>query len=95
MTLAKKIPYISDLVKKHIITLKSLKQKTKYLVFLVQLLLTKNADKDQCKYSGYGIGFNNHENFSLSNGSEFGKNMIISEADMNYSVHDDNKRKIS
>ena len=35
--------------------------------------LTKNADFDKYKYSGYGIGFDAHGNFSLSDGSEFGK----------------------
>ena len=35
--------------------------------------LTKNADFDKYKYSGYGIGFDAHGNFSLSGGSGFGK----------------------
>ena len=35
--------------------------------------LTKNADFDKYKYSGYCTGFNAHESFSLSDGSEFGK----------------------
>ena len=31
--------------------------------------LTKNADSDKCKTSGYGVGFNVCESFSLSDGS--------------------------
>ena len=34
--------------------------------------LTKNADIDQYKYFGYGIGFDSHEEFSFGNG--LGKN---------------------
>ena len=41
------------------------------------LKLTKNADKNQYKYSGYGIEFHNHKTFSLSNGSGFGRDVII------------------
>ena len=37
--------------------------------------LTKNADIDQYKYSGYGIGFDRHGEFSFGNG--LGKNCII------------------
>ena len=53
--------------------------------------ITKNAKKDKYKYSGYGIGFENHETFSLSNGSE--KNVIFFEADLNSSVHVYNRKK--
>ena len=59
----------------------------------VAVKLTKNADFDICKYSGYGIGLDKHETFSLSDGSGFGKNAIIFVADMNSSVHIDNKKK--
>ena len=33
---------------------------------------TKNADSDKYKYSGYGIGFDASESFSLCDGSGFG-----------------------
>ena len=39
--------------------------------------MTKIADFDQYKYSGYGIGFDARGVFSLSVGSEFGFNVII------------------
>ena len=35
----------------------------------------KYSDNDKCKYSGYGIGFDRRETFSVANG--FGKNVII------------------
>ena len=35
--------------------------------------LTKNVDFDKYKYSGYGIGFDAHGSFLLSDGSGFGK----------------------
>ena len=43
--------------------------------------LNKNADHDRYEYSGYGIGFGVHSQFSLPDGS-WGKN-----------VHIDNKKK--
>ena len=52
--------------------------------------LTKNTDIDQCKYSDYGIGFDTCKNVSLSDGSGFGKNVIIFVADMSSYVHVDN-----
>ena len=52
----------------------------------------KNADKSKYKYSGYGIGFNNHGTFSMSDGS-FGKSVIIFDADMSSSGHIDDKGK--
>ena len=51
--------------------------------------LTKNADIDQYKYSGYGIGFDRHGEFSFSNG--LGKNCIIFGADLSSSSHTNNK----
>ena len=39
--------------------------------------LVKNVDIDKCKYFGYGIAFNTHGSFSLSNCSGFGTNVII------------------
>ena len=61
--------------------------------FLGALNLTKNADFDKYKYSGNGIGFDESRSFSLSDDSGFGKNLIISGADMSSSVHVDNKKK--
>ena len=40
-------------------------------------MLTKNADFDKNKCSGYCIGFESCGSFSLSDGSGFGKNVII------------------
>ena len=56
-------------------------------------LLIKIANPDKYKYSGYGIGFDAHRSFSLSDGSAFGKNVIIFGADTSSSVHTDNKKK--
>ena len=42
------------------------------------------------KYSGYGIGFDTLGSFSLSDGGEFGKNVMIFSADMSSSRHADN-----
>ena len=53
--------------------------------------LTKNADIDKYKYSGYGIGFGRGNVYSA--GNRFGRNVIISGADMSSSVHVDNKGK--
>ena len=54
--------------------------------------LTKNADPDKHKYSGYGIGFVSLSEFLFTNG-RMGKNVIIFGADMSSSVHVDNKGK--
>ena len=54
--------------------------------------LTKNADTDRYKYSGYGIGFDSQSGFSLPDGS-IGKIVIIFGADMSSYVHIDNKGK--
>ena len=51
--------------------------------------LTKNADIDQYKYSGYGIGIDKKGEFIFGNG--FGRNCIIFGADMSSSVHANNK----
>ena len=40
--------------------------------------LTKNADIDKYKYSGYGIGFDRHRSFSFP-GTGLGRNVIILE----------------
>ena len=42
------------------------------------------------RYTGYGIGFDACESFSLSDVTELGKTVIISGADMSSSVHIDN-----
>ena len=55
--------------------------------------LTKNADIDKYnKYSGYRIEFDRRRSFSFPGGG-FGQNVIIFGADMNSSIHIDNKRK--
>ena len=54
--------------------------------------LTKNADIDKHKYSGYGIGLDRRGSFSFPGGG-FGQNIIIFGADMNSSIHIDNKGK--
>ena len=54
--------------------------------------LTKNADIEKYKYSGYGIGFDRRSSFSLPSGG-FGQNVLIFGADMSTSTHIDNKKK--
>ena len=54
--------------------------------------LTKNADIDKYKYSGYGIGFDRRGTFSFPGGG-FDQNVIVFEVDMNSSIHIDNKGK--
>ena len=49
-------------------------------------------DIDKYRYSGYGIGFDRRGIFS-SPGGGFGQNVIIFVADMNSSIHIDNKGK--
>ena len=51
--------------------------------------LTKNADVNKCKYSGYGI---ETSSFSFPGGG-YGQNVIIFGVDMNSSIHADNKGK--
>ena len=51
---------------------------------------TKNADIDQYKYSGYGIGFDRKGEFSFGNG--FGRSCIIFGADLSSSSHANNKK---
>ena len=52
--------------------------------------LTKNADIDKYKYSGYGIGFGRGNVSPV--GNRFGRNVIISGADMSLSVQVDNNK---
>ena len=54
--------------------------------------LTKNADINKYKYSGYGIGFDRHESFS-SPGVGLGRNVIIFGIDMSSSTKIDNRKK--
>ena len=54
--------------------------------------LTKDADLDKYKYSGYNIGFDSCSKSSFTDGS-MEKNVIIFGADMSSSVHIDNKNK--
>ena len=54
--------------------------------------LTKNADIDKYKYSGYGIVFDRRGSFSFLGGG-FGQHVIIFGADTNSSIHIDNKKK--
>ena len=51
--------------------------------------LTKNADIDKYKYSGYGIGFDRHGFFSHPSGGT-GRNVIIFGVDMSSSAKIDN-----
>ena len=46
--------------------------------------LTKNADIDRYKYSGYGIGFDRHGSFSFP-GTGLDRNVIIFGVDMSSS----------
>ena len=55
--------------------------------------LTKNADIEKYKYSGYGIGFDRRSSFSFPSGG-FGQNVLIFRADMSSSIHIDNKKKV-
>ena len=54
--------------------------------------LTKNADIEKYKYSGYGIGFDRRLSFSFPSGG-FGRNVLIFGTDMSSSIHIDNKKK--
>ena len=54
--------------------------------------LTKNADIDKYRYSGYGIGFDRRGSFSFPGGG-FGQNVIMFGADMSSSIDIDNKGK--
>ena len=54
--------------------------------------LTKNADFDKYKYSGYGIGFDRRSAFSFP-GVGFGQNVLTFGVDMGSSARVDNKKK--
>ena len=53
--------------------------------------LTKNADIDKYKYSGYGIGLDRRGIFSFANG--LGSNVIIFGVDMSSSAKINNRKK--
>ena len=55
--------------------------------------LTKNADDEKYKYSGYGIGFDRRSSISFPGGG-YGQNVLIFGADMSSSAHVDNKKKM-
>ena len=54
--------------------------------------LTKNADIDKYRYSGYGIAFDRKRAFSFP-GTGFGQNVLTFGADMSSSAHIDNRKK--
>ena len=54
--------------------------------------MTKNADFNKYKYSGYGIGFDRHGSFSFP-GTWLGRNVIIFGADTSSSTKIDNRKK--
>ena len=54
--------------------------------------ITKNADINKYKYSGYGIGFDRRSSFSFPGGG-FGQNVLIFGVDMSSSTKIDNKKK--
>ena len=54
--------------------------------------LTKNADVNEYKYSGYRTAFDKTSSFSFPGGGS-GQNVIISAVDINLSIHVDNKGK--
>ena len=54
--------------------------------------LTKNADFEKYRYSGFGIGFDRRSIFSFSGGG-FGENVLIFGVDMSSSSHIDNKKR--
>ena len=56
--------------------------------------MTKNADIDKYKYSGYGIGFDRHGSFSFP-GTGLGRNVIIFGVDMSSSTKIHNRKKFT
>ena len=60
--------------------------------FFGAVTLTKNADIDKYKCSGYGTGFDRRSSFSFLGGG-FGQNILIFGVDMISSTHIDNKKK--
>ena len=58
----------------------------------ILVTLTKNADIEKYKYSGYEIVFDRRSSFLFLSGG-FGQNVLIFGADMTSSIHVDNKKK--
>ena len=56
--------------------------------------LTKNADIEKYRCSGYGIGIGRRSSVSFPSGG-FGQNVLIFGADMSFSMHINNKKKIN
>ena len=56
------------------------------------VILTKNADVDKYKHSGYGTGFHRRSSFSFSSGG-LGQNVLLFGVDMFSSAHIDKKKK--
>ena len=56
--------------------------------------LTKNSEFNKYRYSGYGIGVVARGSFLLSDGSGFGKNVIIFGANMSSSVQFHKRKKV-
>ena len=61
--------------------------------FFGAVTLTKNADIEKYRYSGYGIEFDRRSSFSFPSGG-FGQNVLIFGADMSSSIHIDIRKKI-
>ena len=59
---------------------------------LVSVTLTKNANINKYKYSGFGIGFNRHGRFSRP-GSGLGRNVINFGVYTSSSTNIDNRKK--
>ena len=57
-----------------------------------KITLTKNADIDKYRYSGYGIGFDRKGSFSFPGGG-YDQNVLIFGVDMSFTAHIDNKKK--
>ena len=64
----------------------------KFKQILHSVKLTKNADPDKYKYSGYSIGFDSRSEFSFTDRG-MRKNIIVFGVDMSSSMHFDNKNK--
>ena len=60
--------------------------------FFGAVTLTKNADIDKYKYSGYGTGFDRKESFSFP-GNGLGRNVVIFGVDMSSSMKIDKRKK--
>ena len=62
-------------------------------LFVVVKLTKNTTDFDKYKYFGYGIGFTARISFSLSDLTEFGKNVTMFGDDMSSSMHVVNRKK--